>query len=103
MEKRTLRALNSAIKKWEGIVAKEEIDLGQLNCQLCELFADKDCKGCPVNDATKHKGCANTPYQKWLNHHEKAHKQYNCLVIQCKICERYAKQEVAFLKSLRPK
>ena len=62
MEAATLEALHGSIRKWEGIVAGTEVDLGPVNCPLCDLFFHKACKGCPVSERTGKWCCDDTPY-----------------------------------------
>jgi hypothetical protein len=106
MTKKVLNALKGSIKKWEKIVAGKGVDEGSSNCPLCRLYGDWECKGCPVFEKTNKKDCENTPYYKWMLHQSKMHDAWllvETLEIQCKICERFAKQELEFLKSLLPK
>ena len=99
---RDLRALKGSIKKWEKIVEGRERDRGHTNCPLCRLFFGIDfCGGCPV--AKKGSNCLRTPYAKWVIHHNEIHFSRGAYRIECKTCEKLAKQEVKFLKSLLPK
>ena len=104
MNKQTLRALKQSIKKWKRIVARIGKDHGWTDCALCEL--GEGCRGCPVNKDGKHSACDNTPYEQWYNHHAIIHPDSHLsdgYKIECKICERHAKAELAFLQSLLPK
>ena len=64
MNKKTLKALKGSIEKWEKIVAGEGIDLGTVNCPLCQIFVvPKDsCEGCPVMEKTGESDCYGSPY-----------------------------------------
>ena len=65
MNKRTLKALEGSIKKWEKIVDGTGYDRGGENCPLCKLFLHSgtfDCGGCPVYQKTRKMGCDGTPY-----------------------------------------
>lgn len=96
MNKKTKQALEESIEKWEKIVKKTGIDERSDNCPLCQLY--QDCDDCPVVD------CEKTPYLKWALHHERVHSTTlgDDMKIECKICERHAKAELEFLKSLLP-
>ena len=98
MNREILRALKKSIEKWEKIVAKEGVDRGSDNCALCQI--SPNCKSCPVG----HFDCQNTPYKKWIIHHNYVHRRhpFQAMEIKCEICERHAKAELEFLKSLLP-
>lgn len=106
MDKKILTALQGSIEKWEKIVAGTGTDDGWRNCPLCEDFYKKCdvqiCDGCPVHEKTGGFGCMKTPYEKWDTHQYKIHDSHFPYEIECKICERHAKAEVEFLKSLLP-
>ena len=103
MNQKTLKALKGSIKKWEKIVAGTGIDTGEDNCPLCQLFHDGfSCLGCSIHELTGRDRCMGTPQQKWVAHHFGVHSKYSNVKIECKICERHAKAEVKFLKSLLP-
>jgi len=104
------RALENSIRKWKKIVDGKGGDNGISNCALCKTYRKESehtyCKGCPVKKKTKRDGCDKTPYGKWISHQEKGHENYFfplMIVEKCKTCERYAKEELNFLKSLREK
>ena len=103
MNQEILKALKGSIVKWEKIVAGTDKDDGVINCPLCILFYHiNECNGCPVKKLDGVGGCLNTPYTPWDNHHYIIHKSKLPQKIECKICERHAKAEVEFLKSLLP-
>ena len=87
--KKTLKALQGSIKKWENIVAGTGVDRGTENCPLCQLYINNRCEGCPVKKKTQLIGCLGTPYGAY----ESSHKDHKKL----------AQAEVYFLKSLLPK
>lgn len=91
MNEETLEALKGSIRKWEGIVAGTEVDHGEENCPLCEMFILKNCRGCPVYDRTGEEGCYGTPYRQTLRlgHDSVRYKKA-------------AQAEVDFLRSLLP-
>lgn len=105
-DKRTLVALEKSIEKWQEIANGIGFSNGKYNCPLCALFWVNDCLGCPVSEKTHRVGCAGTPYSRWDDHMFKRHNikeewdRSGCL---CDICKELAENEVAFLKSLRPK
>lgn len=108
MKKRTIKALQKSIKKWEKNTLAEEphqMLLGVESCPLCVLFYDNECVGCPIYEKNhKHRKCDLTPYEgTTINHlrwmyaeNEDLDEHYKKLTI------RYAKREVKFLKSLLP-
>lgn len=103
MKRETLKALKGSIEKWEDIINEGNVDLGGSNCPLCNI-GKGDCAHCPVFEETREPECWGTPYEKWMRHQDKIHHKWAVsLKIECKICERFAKQEVEFLKSLLPK
>lgn len=103
MDKKTKRALEGSIRKWQKIVDylhnKRKIDFNKIdrlergggNCPLCLL--NVGCKNCPVTNATHRKCCQGTPYVDF-------HDAYNCFK-DIKAMKKSAKKEVTFLKSLR--
>ena len=107
MNKETLKALKGSIKKWEKIVDGRGVDLGVTNCNLCGLFVQDGCRGCPVNDVTLD-SCNGSPYEDWERHHEDFHNQgLDCedyrIVGKCRTCKKLAREELEFLQSLLPK
>lgn len=101
MTPETLEALKGSIKKWEAIVDGTGEDTGANNCPLCQLFAHGDtplddvCKGCPVEKATGHTSCHNSPYSDWLaTVCDPEHDQPSLAAAQA---------ELDFLRSLLPK
>jgi hypothetical protein len=111
MDKETLRALKGSIKKWESIIRGKEIDKGTDNCALCKLFCSDDemCTNngthCPIYDRTTYTGCEGSPYDEWSEHQSDCHEACapDGSKIECGVCERIAKSELKFLKSLLPK
>jgi len=105
MNKKTLKALQGSIKKWEKIVKGTGEDLGGKNCPLCRLYSDS-CGECPICQATGQIGCSGTPYDEWRAHHYVTHESYidyrGFLKIQCIACKELAEKELAFLRSLLP-
>jgi hypothetical protein len=86
-------ALENSIKKWSVIVDHIEEggapprDGGISTCNLCVLYYEKDCDGCPVNINDNHIWCGDTPYQEYDDTDGDAVKA--------------AKKELTFLESLR--
>lgn len=105
-DKRTLIALEKSIEKWQEIANGTGFSQGKDNCSLCKRFWAHNCKGCPVRVKTNRLNCRATPYDIWHKHMVKKHNpedewhRSGCL---CDICKELAENEVAFLKSLRPK
>jgi hypothetical protein len=104
-------ALSESIEKWKSIVNKTGHDQGAINCRLCKIYYDDDCKECPVHIKTGKTECDNTPWEKWYLHHKNDHHGNNPdfhitdipVKIECRKCKRLAKKELKFLKSLLPK
>lgn len=96
-----LEALNGSIKKWEKILDGTGIDDGSLNCPLCEMFWVVACEGCPVSEKTGMNFCGDSPYDDWSHHAHSSHDDIG-RVLMCPDCERLAKLELEFLKSLLP-
>ncbi len=66
MTPETKKALLASIEHWEANLAAEtpdEVWLGPRNCDLCRMFHDGWCSGCPVMAATGCDGCVDTPYE----------------------------------------
>jgi hypothetical protein len=109
MDKKTLKALNGSIRKWQAIVKGTGRDYGIDNCPLCKLFyyngpvAPRRCNGCPVRKKTGRPYCWESPYEKWSD------LGVYTTIEDIKEPERreavrtLAKNELEFLKSLRPK
>lgn len=67
MDKRTLKALQGSIRKWEKIVEGTGVDRGSDNCPLCKEFTYPVlCRGCPVQTDMQRGGCIGTPYDAWM-------------------------------------
>lgn len=97
MDKRTLKALQGSIKKWESIVAGVGKDLGGNNCALCIAFPS--CDNCPVIDIGGGTfACDNTPYDDWAKSIE--FKSGGMATTDQQV--RAAQAELDFLKSLLP-
>lgn len=67
MDKRTREALEASIKHWQDNVAAEthlDADTGWRSCDLCLLFYNSDCEGCPVHRKTGKDACKGSPYGK---------------------------------------
>lgn len=105
MKKKTLEALHGSIKEWENIVDGDGVDLGTLNCPLCERFSSAICstpsrkEKCPAS-IWPASGCVDTPYHDW-----------DLYFVDYPICKRevtssetkrLAQAELDFLKSLLP-
>lgn len=108
MDKRTLKALQGSIKKWEKIVAGTGTDGGMADCPLCKLFfLEGESSGNPGNCDKCPATCgAGTTYETWDAHQVEAHGRLAVggerTVDDCKKCKRLAKAELAFLKGLLP-
>ena len=118
MDKRTAKALEGSIEKWQKIVDflkwKREVhfsrafwrklhslEQGASNCPLCQLFSENGCANwragafryCPVIGQDKGgRGCTFTPYGRFTT----ATHDLNLTAMK-----KQAKAELEFLKSLR--
>ena len=99
----TEEALEGSIKKWKAIVrSTKAVDKGMHNCALCIKYGADDCIGCPVQKKTSNWHCADTPYSLWQAHQRITHGHISKhRTPHCKTCLRLAREEVAFLESLR--
>ena len=73
MDKKTRKALEGSIQKWQDIADRKIADEGSDNCPLCKVFLNSKpdefgCTGCPVAQDTGEMVCRGTPYYAWLDH-----------------------------------
>lgn len=107
MNKRTLKALQGSIAKWQAIVDGTGVDKGIKNCPLCLLFNNDDtfiahvCVGCPVMERTGKRFCRDTPHEKWVANC-KPSDELNVWVPGGERGLEAARAELDFLKSLLP-
>ena len=105
----SVKALRKSIIKWNKIVNGTGGDDGIDNCALCKEYYSGQtirnrCEGCPVLKATGKVECIKTPYQDWTDHLQIVH---GIAVLPakrvpyCRTCMKIAREELAFLKSLR--
>jgi len=102
LSQRQMTALGKAVHKWNGIVSGDGEDRGLMNCPLCSLYIQNNCKSCPVSMWTGLSKCESTPWENWCEHHTNSHvrKEHFSAKILCNHCSRLAKEELAFLKKL---
>lgn len=65
MTPETAQALEASIKHWrDNVEAKTpgQASCEELDCALCGLFFERNCKGCPVNEKTGLRFCRGTPH-----------------------------------------
>ena len=103
MDIHTLKALEGAITKWREIAAGKKLDLGTLDCPLCEIFYTYqtevyscECIGCPVYEKTGKEYCSDTPYAVWISYGGRKKTADTPKLITA------AKEEIRFLESLLP-
>ena len=102
MKAEKLEATLGSIRKWQRIVRRTTaVDHGAFNCPLCTLFLERDCRGCPVSEATGVSGCRGSPYELWNEHMDECNHHYH-RTPGCKECLRLAKAELTFLVGLLP-
>ena len=107
MNKRTRKALEGSIRKWEDVRDGKIKDKRGDNCPLCALFnnhGDDDCEGCPVAIQANDRHCSGTPYVGWWRHQN--HRHYsgnrNAYWATDARSKKLAQAELDFLISLRP-
>ena len=101
-------ALEGSIKKWKRIVrSTKALEKGIQNCPLCREYYHGFCDRCPVKVETSRLGCEGTPYDAWITHQGEVHSNSDDISKHrephCKECFSLAKEELAFLESLREK
>lgn len=92
------RALEGSIIKWEKIVDGSGVDDLATNCPLC-AFNEFRCWNCIACRGGR--GCTDTPWGDWYDHHDEEHDSSGSLWVQCDTCLTLAKKELEYLKSLR--
>lgn len=111
MDEKTREALEGSISKWQAIVDGTGVDDGTANCPLCQMFyeevdeedgdwEDIHCHGCPVREKTGKPDCDGTPFYEWrATVPYTQNYPYRAITEEQKSA---AKEELEFLKSLRP-
>ena len=103
----TIEAIKGSIKKWADITLNRGYDKAASNCAICQLMDkyDLSCDSCPVYELLKKK-CMDTPYGRWISHHELAHGGATVDPVReckCPECSHLAYQEYKFLEELEKK
>ncbi len=107
MDKKTEKALRASIRKWDLIAAGKAGSDGPNNCPLCkEFYANVDCKGCPVAEATRDSCCSGSPYDAW-DALEKGNKRIDEATdqefVESRLSVKIAIAEANFLRALLPR
>lgn len=100
--------LERSIIHWEYnlVIVKESLgktllgtdfSMSTYGCALCNEYAASCCSGCPVSEKSGDTACSNTPYEAL---YKATHRVANPKITKEII--RLVKDEVDFLKSLRP-
>lgn len=96
MDRATLKALKASIKHWEtNLIDSDKASVAASDCALCRRFTCGVCKGCPIYEKTRLKGCLRTPYIEAMNAKDKH--GYNSPEFRVA-----ALKELRFLESLLP-
>lgn len=103
MNKKTAEALEKSIQKWQKIAAREGQENGVADCALCALFWVDDCRGCPVMKRTGMWGCQGTPYIAWSRLSYENPQTWGRSSEYTNRMIAVAREEIAFLESLREK
>ena len=107
ISKKQMRALNGSIEKWNLIRNQHGFDQGRTNCPLCQLnIADRQCEQCIIYLETGKYFCRETPYEAWIGHHRKYHRNFHLShkiykSCECPECNILANDEYEFLKELK--
>jgi hypothetical protein len=81
--------MESAVRKWDRILAGKGSDGGVWDCPPCRIFYMLFCVGCPIATYTGKKFCQHTPYGPWYHHQNNVH-GYVIKRIRCPECRRLA-------------
>ena len=81
--------MESAVRKWNRILAGKGSDGGVWDCPPCRIFYMLFCVGCPIASYTGKKFCQRTPYGPWYHHQNNVH-GYVIKKIRCPECRRLA-------------
>jgi hypothetical protein len=81
--------MESAVRKWNRILAGKGSDGGVWDCPPCRIFYMLFCVGCPIASYTGKKFCQHTPYGPWYHHQNNEH-GYVIKKIRCPECRRLA-------------
>jgi hypothetical protein len=81
--------MESAVRKWDRILAGKGSDGGVWDCPPCRIFYMLFCVGCPIASYTGKKFCQHTPYGPWYHHQNNVH-GYVIKKIRCPECRRLA-------------
>ena len=94
-----IEALKGSIKKWKRVARGEErYPLSSYNCQLCSLYLDDCCFGCPVMEKTGEIHCDKSPFSELCKHTNNDHGDE--FIPDCEDCITLAKKELRFLEDL---
>ena len=93
-------ALRELVKKWDLIVQGKESERGLQSIPLCKIFLRDNCISCPIVQKTSGEACKNTPYDKWLEHHDEFHHFSYPRRVRCNKCYNIAQKELNFLRNL---
>lgn len=101
----TIKAWKASVAHWERLASGNRIDDEGIlsgDCALCDLFLEKNCKGCPVAAATGKSGCDGSPWISIEEEFDRADEFGNGYDgYESPGFLKAAKKELAFLKSLR--
>lgn len=65
MDNETLTALIAGAEKWDRNVKAIDLEDAEIysdSCELCAMFLDKECDGCPIMQSTGVIHCLETPW-----------------------------------------
>lgn len=105
MKKIARDALEKCIAKYEDMLRGVPTLLGPQGCELCKLFWQPDCGGCPVQIRTGEEDCGDTPYSAISAYLTPDESSLGTVIVtpDRKDLIKAVTAELEFLKSLRPK
>ena len=92
--------LHSILYKWIPIRDGQKIDLGPIDCILCQKYCKSTCTSCPVYKKTGQSFCEDTPFIEWSRHMHNSHPHALDHKVYCEECRAIAQKEVMFLYDL---
>jgi hypothetical protein len=108
MNPTTLTALKASIEHWKRMRDSDTQYEKPYStyCALCSLFIDKDCRGCPVREATHTNRCQDSPYNAaeiaWHRYYMPEEYEREDQEGALKTWREAAQKEIDFLESLIP-
>lgn len=103
MDDETLEALKGSIKKWERVIAEGTDGTNWMDCPLCLLFWERNCRNCPVKDRTGRRMCQGSPFEAYAEARQSSDEDGVDEIGKEPSVIAAAQAELDFLKSLLPR